>query len=140
MRARIPLWANRVPPAANSQVSLRGRRPQGTYTALPGGLERPQDHREVSDPTGVTHFLPPPPFRPQPSWATSGPSGPSAAGAPPIPHRGVHQPQTLLGLCSQHLPGPFKFAQGDGRKRSGITGPPARTSCALEGARMEEHR
>ena len=46
----MPLWANRVPPAPNPQVSLRGRSPQGTSTALPGGLERPQHHREVTDP------------------------------------------------------------------------------------------
>lgn len=111
-----------LPPPACKLVS--GSSASGSYTARPGGLARPQDHPGVTAPRPAAR-LPATRF-PQRSGSTPGP-GPGAARTGPE-------------LGSRHLPGPFKFSHGGGRKCSGITGPPARTSCAREGATMEEHR
>lgn len=119
-----PLWASRVPPGGTPPSGSQGRGLPQLY------LETRKDPRIQEDGD-------------RPSRGAPSPAGTSGLPAP-VP-RARRLPRTApkapaLNSALNTSPGPFKFAQGDGRKRSRITGPPARTSCALGRARMDERR
>lgn len=120
-----PFGPTRIPSPPQPIFKLvSGSSAQGTYTALLGGLERPQDRR------GLTH---PQAFRTPP--------GPPLSAARRVDARPQGSARRAPALNSApYTSRPFQVPHGYGRKRSGITGPPARSSCARAGARMEEHR
>ena len=114
------------PARGGQRLDSRGLAP-GTSMALPGGWARPQDPLAVTDPTGGDAR--PPAARSSPnSRATSGPGPSVASPAPPW----APALNSALGASR-----PFQVRSRGWQEALGITGPPARTSCALAGARME---
>lgn len=124
-REQGPFGPTRMPSPPQPVFKLvSGSSAQGTYTALLGGLERPPDRR------GLTHRQA---FRTPPGHPLS-----AARRVDARPQGSARRAPALN--SAPYTSRPFQVPHGDGRKRSGITGPPARSSCAREGARMEEHR